>query len=224
MLTKPLKVGFCSSNNHKFKETLACIKAIYPLAEVLQLVPKEEVEETGSSFQENAAIKLDAALHSLSDETLTQLDYVMAEDAGFVVEALDGKYGISPFPGIYSSRWLTDSRQQEILGAEPTQSTKTDFEYINAAILKLMENQTNRKAAYVSVFAVWAQKSQQISFYEGQMQLEVGQESFLGQGFGYDPIVKPLGGNQLISQLPPEVKNSMSHRNKAITAWSASVF
>ena len=51
------------------------------------------------------------------------------------------------------------------------------------------------------------------------MQLEVADKVIMGNGFGYDPIVKPIGSSFAISEMSAVAKNAISHRNKAITAW-----
>src|SRR5690348_6105914 len=61
----------------------------------------EDVDETGSDFLDNAWLKATQTAPIITD------GYVLGEDSGLVVDALDGQFGYSPFPGLYSNRWLT---------------------------------------------------------------------------------------------------------------------
>lgn len=225
-----MRIGFLSTNAHKFEETQAILAELYPEATVVQVVPDEDVEETGETFEANALIKLEAGLAMLAEQK-NDFDYLLAEDAGLVVDALDGTYGISPFPGVQSNRWLTLERQVELLGS---QEFETRYGAVNAALLRLLsrthseaelndsEAILDRSARYVSVMAAWSAQGNQVNTVRGQLELTVGRNAQGTEGFGYDPIMH-LRHHELsaqsIGELPASLKNSISHRRQALSEW-----
>ena len=213
-----MKIGFLSTNAHKFEETQAILAELCPEAMVVQVVPDEDVEETGETFEANALLKLKAGLTMLG-ERKTDFAYLLAEDAGLIVDALDGTYGISPFPGVQSNRWLTPERQVALIGS---QAFETRYGAVNMALLKLLENQPHREARYVSVMAAWSANDNQIQTIRGELALTVGEQAEGSQGFGYDPIMHLVHHEfsaQSIATLAAPLKNSLSHRRQALSEW-----
>lgn len=145
-----------------------------------------EVEETGSTFEENAATKAGTYARLIGE-------WVLADDSGLEVDALNGG------PGVYSSRFAT-----------------SDPERI-AKLLELMKNvpESKRTARFRCVIAV-ASSGGQIETCEGTLEGVIALEPKGSNGFGYDPIfyIPDLGKH--VAELTPEQKNAISHRGEAL--------
>ncbi len=208
----PIVIGFATTNPHKLRETAQCCQAIHPGIQVIALPPTEDVEETGATFCENAIIKLQA---SLAEGIPPEVTHVIAEDAGLVIPALDGRYGLSPFPGIQSHRWFSQQVQMDVLG-----QTFDNPGYIerNAAILKLVADNPNRKAQYVACIACWIRETETMMTETGTCDLWIAEQPQGENGFGYDPIMIPVDTDRTrtMAELPSEEKNRLSHRRKAL--------
>ncbi|MHB0997746.1 MAG: XTP/dITP diphosphatase [Armatimonadota bacterium] len=150
-----------------------------------------DIEETGSTFAENAEIKAKAVSSATGKIAL-------ADDSGLEVDALDGQ------PGIYSSRFA---------GPGATDEDR------NRRILELMagvpdEKRTARFKAAVSI----AMPDGDIRTVEGTCEGVIAHEPKGDNGFGYDPIFYLPELGKTSAQLTKEEKNSISHRGKAMTA------
>jgi XTP/dITP diphosphohydrolase len=162
------------------------IKAI-SLLELEQDIP--DIEETGSTFKENAALK--------SEEIMKLLNIpVMADDSGLMIDTLDGR------PGIYSARYA----------GEP----KDDQANIDK-VLKELENvqEPDRTARFVCVLSV-SIPGQPTMFKKGVCEGRIAFTERGSNGFGYDPIFIPNGYDQTMAELGPELKNKISHRHHAM--------
>ena len=155
-----------------------------------------DVDETGTTFEENAILKAKAVADKAKEEGKYPDALVMADDSGFEVDYLGGK------PGIYSARFM---------------GTDTPYSIKNQKILDEMEGVPDdlRAARFVAAISV--------VFPDGRC--EVVRDTFEGKvayeakgqyGFGYDPImyVPEKGCNS--GELLPEEKNKISHRGKAL--------
>ena len=149
----------------------------------------KEIEETGSTFEENALIKA-REVCKLTGET------VMADDSGLEVDYLNGA------PGIYSSRYAgenatDDDRIRKLLD----ELGDVDFE--------------NRRARFVCAIAVVLPEGEEFvvrSTCEGFIAMEPAGEN----GFGYDPVFFLEEYAKTMAELEPEQKNEVSHRGKAL--------
>jgi XTP/dITP diphosphohydrolase len=188
----------------------------------------EDVEETGTTFLANAQLKAEAALSNPTDS-----DWVMAEDSGFSIPALDGIYHHSPFPGIHSNRWMTPDIRHDLLGIDgdvhPIVQT-----HLSAGIYALIERHQLAHpiaARYHCAMVVLDKHSGDIVFQtEETAELTiVPKDTPAGpHGFGYDSITCPtpeslVGFNvpphQTTSHIATEYKNQFSHRAKALQAF-----
>jgi len=183
----------------------------------------EDVDETGSDFLDNAWLKAMQTAPVISD------GYVLGEDSGLVVDALDGQFGYSPFPGLYSNRWLTPELRDQLLGQSypnrmpldritETGVTNSD---LCQGILTLMKDQLNRKARYCCGMVLWhPQRGKCFETLEtSELEIINGEPRGLN-GFGYDPITVPVQADgrlssRTMSELSPEEKNAISHRGRA---------
>lgn len=150
-----------------------------------------EIIEDGKTFEENA-LKKAKAVHALSG------GYVMADDSGICIDALDGA------PGIYSARFC---------GEDSTYEEK--FKKIFEMLADVPEEK--RTAQFVCAIAVV--KPDGSSFTVRGEVMGVLHEKPMGEnGFGYDPIFYVPEFGMTTAQMDPEVKNSISHRGRALRA------
>lgn len=148
-----------------------------------------DVEETGSTFEENAALKAETIAARLQTP-------VLADDSGLMVDVLDGR------PGIYSARYAGEE--------------KNDLENLKK-VLQELEGVPDeaRTARFVCVLAV-AIPNQQTLFKKGFCEGKIAKHPKGDNGFGYDPIFIPSGYNKTMAELSQEEKNKISHRHQAL--------
>lgn len=151
-----------------------------------------EIEETGTTFEENAIIKAKA---------VTDRYGIMAisDDSGLSIDAFDGG------PGIHSARFLGHD---------------TSYDYKNRIILERMAGEENRKCHYTCAIAVTMPDAEPVVFCE-ICECLIADEPRGTNGFGYDPIVyyPPLG--KTMAEMSKDEKNAISHRGKALRKFEA---
>lgn len=149
--------------------------------------------ETGTTFLENALIK---ARHGAK---IAQLPAI-ADDSGIEVDALDGR------PGVYSARFAGENASDH----DNLQKLLTELHGVPAEF---------RQARYhcVIVFVRDAHDRDPIVAH-GTWEGQIGTQPRGTGGFGYDPIFIPAGLHSTAAQLPPEQKNTLSHRAQALIA------
>ncbi|WP_372871057.1 RdgB/HAM1 family non-canonical purine NTP pyrophosphatase [Shewanella sp.] len=183
------KMVLASGNKGKLKEFNEMFSSfdVEVVAQSEFQVP--DVEETGTTFVENAIIK---ARHAAA---ITGLPAI-ADDSGLEVDALEGA------PGIYSARYAG-------VGAKDTDNWQK--------LLGALEQETERRARFqcVLVFMRHAKDPTPIicqASWEGQ----IGFEARGDNGHGYDPIFIAQGGELTAAEMSSEAKNAVSHRGKAL--------
>lgn len=190
-----IKLIFATSNPDKLSESRRIMTGL--VGDMVQILDSNQakikidhdVAETGQTFAQNSYIKAQAWLNQSPWP-------VVAEDAGLCIEALAGK------PGVKSNRWLAGSAQDR-----------------NREILKLMTNQTNRRAYFTSVFCLlYPDQSDRPVYFTGLTYGSiVSQPAETGHnGFGYDPIFVPDGSYKTYAQMIGGQKDQFSHRAKAL--------
>ncbi|HEY0078730.1 MAG TPA: RdgB/HAM1 family non-canonical purine NTP pyrophosphatase [Pyrinomonadaceae bacterium] len=149
-----------------------------------------EVEETGSTFEENASLKARAYAAQTGLWTL-------ADDSGLEVDALGGA------PGVFSARYG---------GLPATDSDRT------ALLLKNLETVPDhrRRARFVCVIAVFRPSTGALNLFRGQCDGHIAHAPRGTHGFGYDPVFVPDGYSQTFGELPSELKHHLSHRARAL--------
>ena len=149
--------------------------------------PFADVEETGSSFLENALLKAAA----ISAETGLP---VLSDDAGREVSALGGE------PGVRSARY----------SGEPV-----DVPRNNALLLEKLSAAEDRQARFVAVAALWLPDGQAF-VCSGVLHGRIAESPRGRSGFGYDPLFVPLGATKTLAEMTLPEKNEISHRRRAI--------
>jgi len=152
-----------------------------------------EIRESGTSFEENAKLKAVAGSRQLPA-------LVIADDSGLEVEALGGA------PGIYSARYA---------GANATDRDKIDKLLRELERVRATDNR--RRARFRCVVAL-ARDGDLLETFEGIVEGRIADKARGDSGFGYDPIFIPVGFEQTFGELATELKNTISHRAKAIRA------
>lgn len=149
----------------------------------------DDVEETGTTFEENALLK------AATIARLTGLP-ALADDSGISIDALDGA------PGVYSARW------SGVHGDDAANIAK---------VLKELDGvpDSDRGAQFVSVIALALPDGRHI-MVRGEVHGTVRHEPIGEYGFGYDPIFQPDGYEITTAQMDPELKDSISHRGRAL--------
>ena len=185
-----LKVLAATNNAHKVEE----FKNLLGFIQLDIMQPKDfdnfpEIIESGDTFEENASIK------ALESSNFAKLP-AFADDSGLVVDALDGR------PGIYSARYA---------GEDATDSERM------AKLLEELDGKENRTARFVCVIAV-AINGKVIKTFRGEVEGNIAQSPQGENGFGYDPIFIPVGYEKSFAQLGSEIKDTISHRAKAMKA------
>ena len=186
------KVIFATGNEGKMKE-IRMILADLPV-EVISM--KEagldvDIVEAGTTFEENALIKA-SAIHERTGEL------VLADDSGLEVDYMDKA------PGVYSARFLGED---------------TSYAVKNQYIIDQLKDASGkeRSARFVCVIAaVFPDGTTKTC--RGTIEGEIGYAPAGENGFGYDPIFYVPEYGCSTAQLPPEVKNKISHRGKALEA------
>ena len=186
-----MKIVLASHNPGKMKEMSAILSG-FGVELVLQseLGLHVEVEETGTTFRENALLKAHAVMEAAHMPAIS-------DDSGLMVDALNGA------PGVYTARYggegLTDQERYRLL-------------------LSALIGQTNRAAHFYSCIACVFPAGDVLTA-QGVCDGTISFAPIGGDGFGYDPIFFVPSLRKTFAQMTPEEKNSVSHRAKALAAF-----
>lgn len=192
-----IRLLFATHNAHKVAELraiLATLSAdsgeIYEVLSFDDVSDIPDVEETGTTFAENAYLKANACAH---------LGYItIADDSGLTVNALGGA------PGIYSARYS---------------GIHGDDRANNEKLLRAMTGISDRSAAYVCAIACVFPSGEYFTV-EGTCSGEITAAPRGAGGFGYDPLFLIPEENLTFAELPTEEKNKRSHRTAALKRFA----
>lgn len=150
-------------------------------------VPPVEIEETGSTFEENSYIKAKAIMDMTGEPAL-------ADDSGICCDYLGGA------PGVQSARW-----------------SGGDDEDNNAKLVRLTQDvpPEERIARYVCVMTLVFPDGETLRA-RGEIEGTIITEPRGDGGFGYDPYFVPKGDTRTFAEYPAEEKNAISHRGRAL--------
>ena len=184
------KIIFATGNEGKMREVRMILQDLG--VEILSL--KEagiaaDVEENGTTFEENAVIKATEIMKMCGE-------IVLADDSGLEVDALNKE------PGIYSARYMGHD---------------TSYHIKNKSLIDRLEGKSGeeRNARFVCVIAA-ALPDGRVFITRGTMEGQIGYEERGENGFGYDPIFYLPEYGCYSAELPLEEKNKLSHRGKAL--------
>lgn len=148
-----------------------------------------DIEETGSSFEENAMIKAEAVSRILNK-------MVISDDSGLIVDAIDGR------PGIYSARY-----------AGPQKDDQANMDKVLAEMADISPDQRTARFYCALALAVPGRETMTVS---GACEGMILKERRGTHGFGYDPIFFVAEKGVSMAELSSEEKNLISHRAKAL--------
>lgn len=192
-----MRIVVATGNPHKVEEIRAVLA---PLGfEVLSLgdlgrPAPEEPDEPGATFEENARIK--ARYYAAALGTA-----VLADDSGLEVDALQGA------PGVHSAHWA---------GAEGSRAERDARN--NAKLVAMMRGvpHDRRRARFVCTMCVATPDGAVLVETRGEFEGAIVDEPRGAHGFGYDPHLWLADRGMTSAELPPEVKNELSHRGRAV--------
>lgn len=185
-------VIIATKNKGKAKEFESLFSAKgYEVKTLLDVPDAPDVEETGSTFEENAILKAEAIAHQLGH-------FVIADDSGLIVDALDGR------PGVYSARYAGESKSDEA----NTKKVLQELEGVPEA---------ERTARFYCALAL-ASPNQETITVSGTMEGLITELPSGTNGFGYDPVFFVKEQGKTNAELTKEEKNQISHRAHALKA------
>jgi XTP/dITP diphosphohydrolase len=174
-------------NAHKTAEIRAMIGDRYEVLDATAFPDFPEIEETGTKFLENARLKAEGISRHVDG-------WVLSDDSGLEVDALDGA------PGVWSSSY----------GGEEGNHAKN-----NARLLSEMSGKADRTARFLCTM-VLARNGKEVAHFNGAVEGRLVEALHGSGGFGYDPLFIPEGHDKTFAELGDVVKNTLSHRSRAL--------
>lgn len=182
------KIVFATNNQHKLYEVRQILKQNYEVLGLRDIGFSGDIPETGNTLAENASIKSKFVLDKYG------LD-CFSDDTGLEIDSLGGR------PGVYSARYAGEDGNAE--------------RNIEKVLTELQGNE-NRSARFKTVVSLFLDGKEYL--FEGKVEGKIITSKRGKDGFGYDPIFIPDGFDLTFAEMPQELKNSISHRGKAIRA------
>lgn len=180
-----MKLIFATQNSHKLREVQDILGSEYEITSLSDLGYEHALIETHATLEENAEEKCRFILDRFQKDCF-------AEDTGLEVKTLLGA------PGVYSARYAGEGKNAD--------------DNINL-VLHQLKGEKNRRARFRTVISLMIEGRNH--FFEGITEGNI-LETRSGQGgFGYDSIFVPDGHALSFAEMPPEMKNKISHRRKA---------
>ncbi|MBD5092504.1 MAG: XTP/dITP diphosphatase [Clostridiales bacterium] len=188
-----MKLALATNNQHKIQEMRAILgDSFEELLSLKELGIDVDVEETGTTLEENALLKA---------REITRLSGMpsLADDTGLMVDALNGA------PGVYSARYAGEAH---------------DDKANRELLLKNLSTATDRSAHFSTVIAVCYPDGKYL-LAEGRVEGKIGFEERGNGGFGYDSLFISDELGKTFAEATAEEKNSVSHRGRALRAMLA---
>ena len=190
-----MKLIIATHNPGKVKELEGMLTPLgFEVESLLDYPNAPETDETGTTFEENAALK--------ATEAATYFGHaVLADDSGLEVDVLDGA------PGVYSARF-----------AGPEKSDEAN----NALLLEKLNGETNRTARFVCALCL-AKPTGETLTVRGTIEGTIGYSPRGENGFGYDPLFIVPSLHKTAAELEREEKAVVSHRGQALRKLEAEI-
>ena len=189
MTHSKMRLIVASNNSNKLREFREILGERFDIVSMHEAGIDADIEENGTTFEENAQIKAKAIMEMTGA-------LVLADDSGLEVDALDKE------PGIYSARYMGHD---------------TSYHIKNQNIIDRLEGKVGeeRSARFVCAIAA-AFPDGRVLITRGTMEGQIGYEEKGKNGFGYDPIFYLPEYQCYSAELSLEEKNKLSHRGKAL--------
>lgn len=181
-------------NAHKTVEIATMLADAFEVTDLHALPNAPDIEETGATFAENAALKALAISQFAAG-------WALADDSGLEVDALGGD------PGVRSARFA---------GEDATDAENNALLLAKLAALPGV----NPTARFRCVLAL-ARDGELVATFDGAVEGRVVASNRGAGGFGYDPLFVPEGHDHTFGELPAETKNAISHRSRALAKFRA---
>ncbi|MDE6240368.1 MAG: non-canonical purine NTP diphosphatase [Muribaculaceae bacterium] len=180
------KIVFATNNSHKLEELRRLTKGKIEILSLSDINCHDNIPETADTLEGNALIKARWVKERYGYDCF-------ADDTGLEVDALDGA------PGVLSARYAGEGH---------------DSQANMRLLLSNLGDNTNRKARFRTVIALIEGKEERLM--DGVVEGEITQSPSGENGFGYDPIFKPMGFNVTFAEMGADEKNQISHRGRAV--------
>jgi XTP/dITP diphosphohydrolase len=180
------KIVFATNNQHKLHEVAKLLEGKAGLLSLQDINCHDDIPETADTLEGNALQKARYIYDKYHVDCF-------ADDTGLEVEALNNA------PGVYSARYAGEQKNAD-----------DNMNKLFAAL----QHETNRKARFRTVIALIYEEKEYL--FEGQVKGTIEKEKKGKEGFGYDPIFTPEGYNKTFAELSLDVKNTISHRARAV--------
>ena len=180
------KLVVATNNAHKLEEISAILGDEMELLSLKDINCHADIPETANTLEGNAHQK---AMYIYENYGMD----CFADDTGLEVDALNGA------PGVFSARYAGDGH---------------DSEANMQKLLKELKGKENRKAQFRTAICLIMEGKEYL--FEGIVKGEIIAEKRGGAGFGYDPIFVPEGYEQTFAELGNDIKNTISHRARAV--------
>jgi len=181
-----MELIFATNNPHKLKEIQDLIPAGIEIKNLADIGFTEDIPETAATIEANASEKAFYIYNKYHTNCF-------ADDTGLEIEALRGR------PGVYSARYAGES---------------CNFDDNINKVLSEMQGVSNRRASFRTVISLIIDGKEKQ--FEGRVDGIILIERRGHGGFGYDPVFLPDGFNKTFSEMPLRLKNSISHRGRAV--------
>ena len=183
-----MKLVFATHNPGKLQEVREMLAPKYDVIGLADLNDHEDIVEDALTLEGNAIIKA---------QTVWQRHGLpcFSDDTGLEIDALNGA------PGVYSARY-----------AGPNKNPQDNMD----KVLQELAGTENRQAQFRTAVAL--HYNSEYKMFEGIVRGTIAKKRMGDKGFGYDPIFIPEGHQTSFAQMDPAVKNSISHRGRAIRA------
>jgi len=180
-----MKLVFATHNLNKLKEVKKMVPKGIEILSLTDINCTEEIEETGSTLEENARIKVAYIKANYGYDCFS-------DDSGLEIDSLVGA------PGVYSARYAGQDKNNE-------NNIKK--------VLKNLKDKKDKKCQFRTIIATDIKGKK--SLFEGIVRGTLIDRKRGNEGFGYDPIFVPMGYSKTFAELGEKVKNTISHRAKA---------
>lgn len=187
------QIIFATGNTGKMREIRSILADLgVPVLSMKEAGIQADIEENGTSFEENAIIKARAVAAAVEAKG----SVILADDSGLEIDALNGE------PGIYSARYLGED---------------TPYDVKNRELIRRLEGipEDRRTARFVCAIAAVLADGREFTV-RGVIEGRIGYEQKGQGGFGYDPIFYVPEYGKTTAEMSPEEKNLISHRGKAL--------
>lgn len=188
MDSSPFEIVIASKNLGKIAEFKRILGEVG--ISIITDIEFPDVDESGSTFEENALLKA----HAISQYTNLP---ALADDSGLAVDHLNGA------PGIFSARWSGAHGDDEA-------NIKRLLEDLNGVALE------NRGAKFIAVLALVRPDGEEL-LVRGELRGKIRNQPVGVNGFGYDPIFEPENSDRTLGEMSAAEKDAISHRSKALT-------